>query len=185
MSGQKIKVAFFTIPEYEEEQEWLRKMHNEGWSLADAWLPGIYRFKECLPEDVIYQLDYNPEGRAERSEYIQMFHDCGWEYITDMAGYSYFRKPVSEMVENEEEIFCDDASKMDMMERVYKGRMIPLLVILFAVILPQLFLQASMDYWINHVVFVIYILLLIVYIAVIVRFKTQYTTLKKRLNRLV
>ena len=89
------------------------------------------------------------------------------------------------MGENEEEIFCDDASKMDMMERVYKGRMIPLLVILFAVILPQLFLQASMDYWINHVVLVIYILLLILYIAVIVRFKTQYTTLKKGLNRLV
>jgi len=185
MSGQKIKFAFFTIPEYEKEQEWLRKMHNEGWRLVDAWLPGIYRFKECLTEDVIYQLDYNPEGRAERSEYIQMFHDCGWEYITDMAGYSYFRKPVSEMGENEEEIFCDDASKMDMMERVYKGRMIPLLVILFAVILPQLFLQASINYWINHVVFVIYILLLIVYIVVIVRFKTQYTTLKKRLNRIV
>ncbi len=182
MSDQKIKFAFFTIPEYEKEQEWLRKLHNEGWRLVNASLPGIYRFTKCMPEDVIYQLDYNPEGRAERSEYIQMFHDCGWEYITDMAGYSYFRKSVSAMGENEEEIFCDDVSKIDMMERVYKGRMIPLLVILFAVIIPQIFLQASMGYWVNHVLFGVYLLLLIVYIVIFVRFGSQYTALKKRIR---
>ena len=55
-----------------------------------------------------------------------MFHDCGWKYIQDYAGYSYFCKPVSEM-NGEEEIFCDNASRLDMMKRVFQGRVIPLI----------------------------------------------------------
>ena len=47
-----------------------------------------------------------------------MFADCGWEYLQDFAGYSYFRKPVAEM-KGEEAIFCDDASRLEMMRRVF------------------------------------------------------------------
>ena len=36
-------------------------------------MPGIYTFESCQPENVVYQLDDNPEGRAYRAEYIQMF----------------------------------------------------------------------------------------------------------------
>lgn len=48
---------------------------------------------KCTPEDVVYQLDYNEEGLTHKDEYVQMFRDCGWEYIQDFGGYSYFRKP--------------------------------------------------------------------------------------------
>ena len=48
--------------------------------------PGLYHFEKCEPEDVTYQLDYNPEGIAHKAEYIQMFLDCGWEYMQDFAG---------------------------------------------------------------------------------------------------
>ena len=64
-----------------------------------------------------------------------MFDDCGWEYIQDYADYSYFRKPVSDSGEAEE-IFCDEESRLQMMERVMKGRMTPLLVIFFVTLLP-------------------------------------------------
>ena len=53
-------------------------------------LPGLYGFERCEPQEVAYRLDYNPEGRAHREEYVQMFSDCGWEYVQDYAGYSYF-----------------------------------------------------------------------------------------------
>jgi len=34
---------------------------------------------------VIYQLDYNPDGKKNQEEYVQMFEDCGWEYLKDFA----------------------------------------------------------------------------------------------------
>lgn len=42
-----------------------------------------------------------------------MFEDAGWEYVTEFVGFSYFRKPVSEM-NGKEEIFSNDTSKADM-----------------------------------------------------------------------
>lgn len=44
-----------------------------------------YTFESCPPEDVIYQLDYNKEGLDHKDEYIQMFQDCGWEYVQIMV----------------------------------------------------------------------------------------------------
>ncbi|HIW84093.1 MAG TPA: DUF2812 domain-containing protein [Candidatus Dorea gallistercoris] len=67
---------------------------------------GTYYFEKCAPEDVVYQLDYNQEGRRNKEEYVQMFQDRGWEYLQDHVDYSYFRKKVSEMT-GPEEIFCD------------------------------------------------------------------------------
>jgi len=128
MARQITKFGWFTIPEWQKEEKWLREQHKKGWKLVKASLPCFYKFEECQPEDVIYQLDYNQEGMNNISEYIQMFQDCGWEYVTDMAGYAYFRKPAADMVEDEG-IFCDDESKLEMVERAFKGRMIPLLVV--------------------------------------------------------
>ena len=132
----KKQIKFFTIFEYEKEQDYLRKMHLAGWKFIKVNGLCMYHFEKCTPEDVIYQLDYNKEGIAHKAEYVRMFNDCGWEYIQDYFGYSYFRKPVTEMSE-EESIFCDDESRLQMMERVFKGRMIPLLIIFFLVLVPQ------------------------------------------------
>lgn len=183
MIHRKLKLAFFTIPEYEKEQEWLRSQHQNGWKLCNATLPCFYTFEKCEPEDVVYQLDYNQEGREEKSEYVQLFLDCGWEYITDMAGYSYFRKPVSQMMGETEEIFCDDASRMDMIGRVYKGKMIPLLVVFLAVIIPQMFLQGSIQHLANQILFWVYVALFLLYVRVFIQFGIQYDRLKKRLER--
>ena len=89
----------------------------------------------------MYQLDYNEEGIKHKDEYVRMFQDCGWEYIQDYAGYSYFRKSVSQMQGKMEEIFCDDESRLEMMRRMFLGRYTPLFIILVLLILPNLFLQ--------------------------------------------
>ena len=91
---------------------------------------------------MVYQLDYNKEGLENKQEYVQMFEDCGWEYIQDYVDYSYFRKPASAM-HGDEEIFCDASSRLAMMERVYKGRLTPLLVIFCACLLPQFVLNLT------------------------------------------
>ena len=88
----KKEIRFFTIFQYEEEQEYLREQHNHGWKFVKVNGLSMYHFEECQPEDVIYQLDYNQEGSAHKEEYIKMFEDCGWDYIQEYVGYSYFRK---------------------------------------------------------------------------------------------
>ena len=132
----KKQFKWFTIFEYEKEQDYLRQMHKEGCKFVRVKGVGRYHFEKCEARDVVDQLDYNKEGLAHKEEYLQMFTDCGWEYIQDYADYSYFRKPVSEDGVAEE-IFCDEDSRLQMMERVLKGRMLPLLVLFFCCLLPQ------------------------------------------------
>ena len=136
MREKKTVFKWFTVAKYEEEQEYLRQMHQAGWKLVKVSFLGFYTFEKCEPEDVIYQLDYNQEREKGMAEYIQMFRDCGWEYICDFVGYSYFRKAASQMREDET-IFSDDSSRLEMIGRVFKGRMVPLLIIFAAVICPQ------------------------------------------------
>lgn len=127
----------------------------------------------------MYQLDYNQEGIAHKEEYIQMFRDCGWEYLQDFFGYSYFRKPVAKM-NGEEEIFCDDASRTEMMKRVFRGRIIPLLIIFFLIILPQLFLQRGLG---NRVVVGMYIALFVLYLGIFAYFGYRFWKYQKNLKK--
>lgn len=136
----KKESKYFTIFNHEKEEEYLRNQHKAGWKFVKVTGFGNYHFEKCQPEDVIYQLDYNLEGSANKDEYIKMFDDCGWEYIQEYVGYSYFRKKAADM-DGEESIFSDDSSRIAMMERVYKTRLIPLLVIFVACILPQFIIQ--------------------------------------------
>ena len=129
MKTRKTELRIFTIADWEKEERYLQKRHREGWKFRRVNLLGIYHFERCTPEDVVYQLDYNEEGLKHKDEYVQMFQDCGWEYMQDFGGYSYFRKPVSQM-QGEEKIFCDDESRLDMMRRVFAGRYLPILIIL-------------------------------------------------------
>lgn len=132
----KKQFKWFTIFEYEKVQDYLREKHKSGWKFVKVKGFDTYYFEKCTPQDVAYQLDYNKYGLAHKDKYLKMFDDCGWEYIQDYAGYSYFRKAISEDGVAEE-IFCDEESRFQMMQRVIKGRMLPLLILFFAVLLPQ------------------------------------------------
>lgn len=167
----KTVCKWFDITMHEEEAAWLREMHGQGWALKKVtW--AFYTFTSCEPEDVVYQLDYN-ESIENKTEYLQMFFDCGWEYIQDMMGYSYFRKSAAEMAENETGIFCDHASRMAMWDRVFKGRVRVLLIILVCVIIPQLIIQShnseTGDFFSG-----VFIGLLLVYLVILIRFAKKY-----------
>lgn len=171
----KKEIRLFTIAQHKEEEEYLRRQHNAGWRFVK--LAGVcsYHFEKCEPEDVVYQLDYNQEAAANKEAYIRMFADCGWEYIQEAFGYSYFRKNAAEM-NGEEEIFSDDSSRLAMMERVYKGRMIPLLVIFFCVLLPQFVNNMSRG---NYGVAGFLAAVLVLYIVVFTWFAIRYYRQKK------
>ena len=53
----KTVFKWFDITMHEEEADWLRAMHGQGWKLQKiTW--AFYTFESCTPEDVVYQLDY-------------------------------------------------------------------------------------------------------------------------------
>lgn len=173
----KKQIKFFTISQYKEEQEYLHRMHQSGWKFLSVTGLGVYRFTKCEPEDVVYQLDYNQDGLAHKEEYVQMFQDCGWEYLQDYVGYSYFRKPASQMAGEKEEIFCDDASRMQMLLRVSKGRLRPLLVLFVCVLLPTLLYLLTQK---AYGLVCIYSALIVLYLVIFATFFWQYWQLRRR-----
>ena len=181
-NGTKTELRIFTIADWEREQEYLRKRHREGWKFVRVDLPGIYHFLKCQPEDVVYQLDYNPEGLAHKEEYIQMFKDCGWEYIQEFGGYSYFCKPVSEMKGNEE-IFCDNESRLDMLRRMFAGRYLPIFIILMLLILPNLYTQFHSPGADTPILLALFLILFVIYAVVTASFGYHYWKLKKQTGR--
>ena len=136
MNNKKVVFKWFTIAQYRQEEEYLSSMHENGWKLTKITFPGFYHFEKCKPAKVTYRLDYNQDSLNDKAEYVKMFSDCGWHYLFDFFGYSYFY--TEDANQGGEEIFCDDASRLDMMHRVFKGRIIPLIIIFFCCILPQL-----------------------------------------------
>ena len=177
----KKTIKFFSILEHEKEEKYLREMHKSGWKFVKISKLGfIYYFEKCEPEDVIYQLDYNKDGIEHKDEYVKMFNDCGWEYMMDYVGYSYFRKPASEMTENEETIFCDDSSRLEMLERVYKGRVVPLFFIFFMVIIPQLVL--SITIYEEPALVAVYSAALVIYLCLFIGFAKKYKKYKNNLE---
>ena len=134
---RKTFFRYYTIADYEDEEIWLREQHRTGWKLVSMTPPGFYVFESCMPEDVIYRLDYKNSEQSE--EYLQMMQDFGWEYFEHCFGWLYFRKPAAEVNSEEEgELFSDPESRVDMVNRIVQTRMLPIAVIFLCCVLPNL-----------------------------------------------
>lgn len=184
MGKAKTVFKIYSIPEYRKEEEFLSSMHRQGWKFTKVTFPGFYHFEQCEPENVTYRLDYNQDGVANKAEYVQMFSDCGWEYLFDFVGYSYFRKTSDEGNMNEE-IFCDDDSRLDMMKRVYKGKVMPLVIIFLCIILPQ-FIMNTVGYGggsiVQDVLSITFLFLGILYIVLLGSFSVQFYQYEKSVH---
>ena len=89
--------------------------------------------------------------KSERTSYLQLFKDCGWEHITDFNSFSYFRKAYSEIESNAEfEIYNDATGKLAMVNRILRLRLVPVLLLL-AIHIPFLFIlldrSNTFDLW--------------------------------------
>lgn len=125
----KIEKKNFGIAEFPEEEKWLEEQHKNGWRLIKT--NGIkYQFERCDADEWVYQLDFKENGVAEE-EYIQMFKDCGWEYVLQYGKWCYFRKKKEDDVDLS--IFSDRFSKIDMYTRILKSRQLIITVALFVI----------------------------------------------------
>ena len=171
MMEKKIVYRIFTIADYEREALYFREMHAKGWKLRKVSYSILlfavkYTFEKCHPEQVSYQLDFYPMEKSERSSYLQLFKDCGWEHITDFNGFSYFRKLHSGIESDAEfEIYNDVAGKLAMVKRILTRRMLPILL-LFLALLPVFskFVSGARSFsWEVFLIFIIDWVLLIVH----------------------
>jgi len=181
----KRTVRFFSVVDWQKEEEYLRDMHKKGWKFVSYGWSG-FLFEKCEPEDVVYQLDFKTDDK-NTDEYLQMFKDCGWEYLQDFGGYSYFRKPASEMKENEEGIFCDDESRLEMLKNVYRKRVMPLVTIFFLVIIPQLVGQTMRARDTGEVFCLIlsvaFLILLVLYLVIFISFGLTLRKFKRNIRK--
>ena len=163
MMEKKIVYRIFTIADYEREALYFREMHAEGWKLRKVSYSILlfavkYTFEKCHPEQVSYQLDFYPMENSERTYYLQLFKDCGWEHITDFNGFSYFRKLHSGIESDAEfEIYNDASGKLAMVKRILTRRMLPILL-LFLALLPGFSKFVSGDSSFSWEVFLIFII---------------------------
>ena len=133
---KKVVYRITTIADYDREALYLGEMHSKGWRLKEVSYSNLvvavkYTFEKCQPEQVSYQLDFYPMKKSERASYLQLFKDCGWEHITDFNSFSYFRKAHSEIESAAEfEIYNDATSKLDMLYRILRLRLVPVLLLL-------------------------------------------------------
>lgn len=163
----KTVVRFFTIADYEEEEIWLREQHKKGWKLDRMTAPCFYGFESCEPEDVVYRLDY--KNSEQTDEYMQIIRDYGWDYCGNNLGWLYFRKSAHSFEsEADGELFSDNVSRVEMVGRIVKTRLLPLAVIFLCCIIPNL-LRAingmggtlgSIFLWVFGVLFAVYAFLL-------------------------
>ena len=142
---KKVVYRICTIADYDREAFYLREMHAQGWKLRKVSYSILlfavkYTFEKCQPEQVSYQLDFYPMKKSERASYLQLFKDCGWKHITDFNGFSYFRKAHFEIESDAEfEIYNDATGKLDMVNRILRLRLLP--VLFFLSMLIPLFLK--------------------------------------------
>jgi len=124
----KIVVKIFVVWQEKKEGQWLRKMSNDGWHLYRVGFLH-YRFKKGKPKDMIYRFDFKYIRSKELNDYITLFEDTGWEYISRFGGWYYFRTEAKEGYNTE--IYTDNASKL----KKYKT----LLVFLIVLTIPQIY----------------------------------------------
>lgn len=141
----------------------------------------IYHFVKCESEEMVYQLDYNQDG-IDNKEYIKLFEDCGWEYVYDYEGFTYFCKPETIMKEREG-IFCDDESRLDMMKQILQRRILPMIAIFFLSLVPS-FINLYLNMGAIKILSVISVsifMIFLIYVWTFVSAAVNYRRLRKNL----
>lgn len=136
---EQVEKQWFYAAEFEAQEAWLSFMHQEGWALTKI-LGRKYHFTACEKEETVYRMEFREEETVAE-DYLQLYRDFGWEYVTKKGPWVYFCKAKhlvdgGESRPEELELFSDSATRMAMIERMIRAkvrRLIPwgLLLLLY------------------------------------------------------
>jgi len=115
------RFKFFTVDDFEKEQDWLHEMSRAGYHIKSVHRPGFYTFIKSEPCPYFYRLNYRNNTSYASADYLQIFSDAGWDRVTKLGGlfggeWDYFRKKSTE--NNTPEIFNDAASQIGLYRRL-------------------------------------------------------------------
>lgn len=142
--SHKVMRRFFAFADFMEEQEFLQNQHLKGWKFKKFQGLTKYTFDKCEPAEYAYQLDYKENDKEEES-YLQIYRDCGWEYIMKYQTWYYFRKEKGKE-DLDYTIFSDTESKIEMYKRVnYRNifNLLPICLILYLCFINILGMESS------------------------------------------
>lgn len=185
MKNTKTIFKLFTLFEYEEEEAFLENQHKNGWKVTGYKLPGFYKFEKCEPEEVTYRIDFTNENGANNSEYRQMFADNGWEFLWSVNGFSIFRKEGASASEGNNEIFTDNTSKIQMLQKIQQRRLLPLITIFLCAVVPNLIRAIDGEFGsstINMIFTVFFSVMFVFYTYVLVKSYVKIKRLKEKLQ---
>ena len=156
MSDHRTIKHNFPISDFEEEQAFLTSHRSEGWKLLSI-KGNKYTFQKCDREDVVYQIDFNPDER-QKDEYIQLYSDFGWQFVTERDGRFYFCK--SGRCEDENTIFSDRETKSVMCHKIIRRKLIgfiPISIISIIIIGLLIFFHNLVPFFLTATVSMVFI----------------------------
>jgi hypothetical protein len=186
MKNTKTLFRFYTLFEYEEEEAFLENQHKNGWKVVDFKLPGFYKFEKCEPENMLYRIDFTNENGSKNAEYQQMFADNGWEFLWSVNGFSIFRKPLAANTnDNSNEIFSDNSSRLQMLQKIQQRRLLPLVTIFLCAVVPNFIKGINGDFGstiFDNIFTVFFGLMFVLYTYVFIKSLSKIKKLKEKLQ---
>ena len=85
---KKVRKWFWVWNE-DEEKAFLEEMALKGYGLVNVGF-GQYFFEEDEPRRLVYQFDFKGLGKMKEDEYLQLYDDAGWKFISRFGGWYYF-----------------------------------------------------------------------------------------------
>lgn len=194
MNEKLIEKKLFIFDQYEDEENYLRDKHKQGWKITKierGLFDFKYYFEKCEPTDMVYQLDYFEDAKDDAKdiieEKIQFYTDDGWELVArDVNHWYYFRKHASD---SKPLLYSDPTSKINMAKKALNRVSIILtiaLVILAFILnsnIDKLMIDGlhSLDDTINLIVIVLYELLL----GMVLYFMGRALAFEKRYSKII
>ena len=183
MTERMTKFRYFTLFDYDIEEKWLTEMHASGWKLVSARLT-LYTFERCEPENVVYKLDFREAKDGDRESYLAMFREYGWEFMYEINNYCCFRRSVRDTDEKELDIFSDRQSRIDMMKRIIRWRLLPVLLIFlggFLSNIPNCLQAPHISSIASHILVVVWGIIALLYLFIFIRCYIGY---RRNMNRI-
>jgi len=158
----------------QEEERWLSRMASQGWFLEKVPLV-FYRFVKGDPGQWVYRIDYRGGAKVDRSEYLGLFKDSGWEFAASAAGRYYFR--TRDGAGPAPEIFTDNDSRVAMYRRIIAGST-TLLVIMLIDINSVLRNHGHLN-WFSSLMLVLFSALALLFAVQLIQIRARINHIKK------
>lgn len=127
---------FFTIAQWEEEEQWLNDMARNGWHLVRINCLLRYVFEKGTPGEYIYKLDLpdNLEHGMDEQAYCSFLAECGIDVVCKQKQWLYLRKKATDGPFAEKD---DLFAKLQMTNKAYSYaiRTLSMLLRIFAVMI--------------------------------------------------